>query len=178
MPGSTPVYGLPYLELDDAPDIAGATESLAEAVEVALSPVLAQLRQTSAQTINDGVWSALNFQAEDVDTHNGHDNSTNTSRYTCQVAGTYALDGAAAYTNFTSGSRWTRWAKNGVELAGSGNNADSVAGQQIITARTILVALAVGDYVQLQTVYFGANINTYVAVAYAQSTMTVRRVGP
>lgn len=36
MPGATSVYGLPYLELEDAPDIAGATQSLAEATETEL----------------------------------------------------------------------------------------------------------------------------------------------
>lgn len=41
MPGSTPVYGLPYLELDDPPDIAGATQDLAEAVEAELQAVAA-----------------------------------------------------------------------------------------------------------------------------------------
>lgn len=43
MPGTTAVYGLPYLELTDAPDIAGATEDLAEATETALQTVSGQV---------------------------------------------------------------------------------------------------------------------------------------
>ena len=39
MPGATSVYGLPYLQLSDAPDIAGATQDLAEAVETELSRI-------------------------------------------------------------------------------------------------------------------------------------------
>ena len=41
MSGTTSVYGLPYLELDDAPDIAAATQDLAEATETALQNVAA-----------------------------------------------------------------------------------------------------------------------------------------
>ena len=45
MPGSTPVYNLPYLELDDPPDIASATQDLAEDTEAALQTVAQQGKQ-------------------------------------------------------------------------------------------------------------------------------------
>ncbi|WP_371409727.1 hypothetical protein OG423_14070 [Micromonospora zamorensis] len=41
MPGSTSTYGFPYLEPSDPPDIAGATQDLAEAVETELGQVAA-----------------------------------------------------------------------------------------------------------------------------------------
>lgn len=39
MPGTTSIYGLPYLEPDDPPDIAGATQSLAEATEAEIARI-------------------------------------------------------------------------------------------------------------------------------------------
>lgn len=41
MPGSTSTFGFPYLEPSDPPDIAGATQALAEATETALGQVAA-----------------------------------------------------------------------------------------------------------------------------------------
>lgn len=37
MSGTTSVYGLPYLELDDAPDIAGISQAISEAVEAQIA---------------------------------------------------------------------------------------------------------------------------------------------
>lgn len=41
MPGTTPTYGLPYLEPLDPPDIAGGLQDLAEAAEAALATIAA-----------------------------------------------------------------------------------------------------------------------------------------
>ncbi|MFD6770989.1 hypothetical protein ACFWC6_32745 [Micromonospora chalcea] len=54
MPGSTALYGLPYLELTDAPDIAGATQDLAEAVETELQRIETTSQPVAAyQSAND-----------------------------------------------------------------------------------------------------------------------------
>lgn len=54
MPGATSVYGLPYLELDDAPDIAGATQDLAQAVETEIQRLdSAPQPVTAYQSAND-----------------------------------------------------------------------------------------------------------------------------
>lgn len=45
---TTPVYDLPYLELDDAPDLAGATADLASAVESELSRIDANVSAINA----------------------------------------------------------------------------------------------------------------------------------
>lgn len=184
MSGSTPTYGLPYLEPDDPPDIASATQDLAEAAEAQLitarTPPVAQLRQTSVQTLTHNNWAALSMQAEDHDSHGGHSTSTNTSRYTCPTGqgGVYELAGAAAFAANATGQRWCRWARNGTELNGSGANMDAAAsGQTLLAARTVQVTLAPGDYVELQALQTsGVNVDTYVGVGYAQSTMTVKRV--
>lgn len=50
MASSTPAYNLPYLELDDAPDIAGATEDLAVAVDAELSRIDANVAAINGMT--------------------------------------------------------------------------------------------------------------------------------
>jgi hypothetical protein len=187
MPGSTPVYALPYQTLTDPPngpdlgeDLAGAVETQLQRVDTDLSalrnPPVAQLRQTTQQTITNGVWSPVTFTTEDIDTHNGHDNAVNPSRYVCKLAGIYLVSGAVAYSSFTSGTGWVRVAKNGVEVPGSGDNELYTTTQLMVSVRPVYVTLAVGDYVELVTTYIGANINTYVGVNYAQSSLSLKWV--
>lgn len=187
MPGSTPVYGLPYQTLTDPPNgpdlganLAGAVETQIQRIDTELTalrnPPVAQLRQTTQQLISNGVWSPLTLQAEDIDTHNGHDNAVNPSRYVCKLAGIYLVTGAVAYSGFSSGTGWVRVAKNGTDAAGSGDNESFTTTQLMISVRPVYLTLAVGDYVELVTTYIGANINTYVGVAYAQSTLSLRWV--
>lgn len=143
-----------------------------------LNPALATVRQTVAQTFTSSTWAAVNFDAEDFDTHGGHSTTVNNSRYTCQVAGYYQLSGGVSWASSTSVTRWTRWAKNGTELDGTGSNMNALStGQTLTVARTITVSLNVGDYVQLQGAQFaGANLDTYVGIGYAQPIMSVTRV--
>ena len=141
-----------------------------------LASPIAQLRQTTAQTaIANNSWTPITFDVEDLDTHNGHSTASNTSRYTCQRAGKYRLNGAVAWAGSASGQRWTRWAKNGTEIAGSGLNQQATsAGQAIAPARNLNVTLALNDYVELQALQSsGGALDTYVGVAYAQSAMSV-----
>lgn len=145
-----------------------------------LNPVLAQLRQTTAQTITNNTWTAVTFGAEDVDTHSGHSTSSNTSRFTIPLDGTYLLAGGVSYAANATGQRWCRWYKNGTELDGGGANINAnSSGQTLMVAKTLQVVLAVGDYVELWAFQSsGVSLDTYVAFAYAQSTMNVTRVAP
>lgn len=136
---------------------------------------LAQLRQTSAQSVGNGTWAAINFQAEDHDTVGGHSTSTNVSRYTATKAGRYEISGAVCFAAAATGSTWSRWAVNGTELNGSASNMATTTSQTLLPARTMLITLTVGDYVELQgTQFSGGSLSTYVTDAYAQSTMTVK----
>lgn len=148
----------------------------ASKINLATSPPIAQLRQTTLQTLTTSVWTALLMQTEDIDTHNGHSAVTNISRYTCQVAGKYELDGGAAFSASATGQRWLRWHKNGVEVEGSGANMDGNASQQtLMSVRSVVVSLAVGDYVELYAFQSsGADLATYVGVTYAQSSMCIK----
>lgn len=182
MPGSTSVYGLPYQTTDDPPHGPNLGQDLAEAVETQLiaarTPPVAQLRQTSAQTLANNSWASLNMQAEDHDSHGGHSGSDN--GWTCPTGagGVYEFGGGVAFAANGTGQRWARWAKNGSALDGSGSNMDATSsGQSLLTARTVQVTVAPGDKVSLQALQTsGEDLATYVAVGYAQSTMCVKRL--
>ncbi len=189
---STPNYAIPYPSVTDAPDGPSQMASLALQVDAQLAlqvgnlttlittlanPPRAQMRQIVAQGITTGTWTSLTFTAEDLDSHNGHDNVTNNTRYTGQVSGVYLLDGGVWFDANTTGVRMCRWAKNGTVLVGSGVEAAPVSGgQTALAAKGYLVSLNVGDYVELQAWHNrGSTLNTYVGGGgdEAQSSMTV-----
>lgn len=62
-----------------------------------LSPPMFRGHQSIAQSCPNSSYVALSLDVTDVDTENGHSNVTNNSRYTCQVAGWYWVDGFAAF---------------------------------------------------------------------------------
>ncbi|MGW3809076.1 hypothetical protein [Micromonospora sp. NPDC005113] len=172
---TSPVEGMTIYETDT--DTLLGYSGSAWVVLIYLTRPLAQLRQTSTQSIASGTWAAIGFQAEDHDTVNGHSTSSNVSRYTAQKAGRYEISGAVCFALAATGSMWARWAVNGGELNGSATNMATTTAQTLLAARTLLITLAVGDYVELQgTQFSGGSLSTYVADGYAQSTMTVKWV--
>lgn len=138
----------------------------------------AQLRQTATQALTTGVAAAVNFQAEDNDNYAGHDNVTNPSRYTAQIAGVYEFNGGVAFAANGTGARVCYWAKNGVQIDGT-DVALATAGAGLATrlpARTAQITMAVGDYVQLFAFQdSGGSLNTFAGSNVA-SSMTVKYV--
>jgi len=192
----TPVYGIPYPSLSDPPNGPAQMGALATEVENELirvdataasqgarittletnvtAPPLAVLRQTVAQSIPHATQTAIQFNAEDLDTAGGHDNVTNNTRYTAQKAGKYLLGGAVNTVSAT-GFRGVVWFKNGSAVPGSQIDSAPVAGSEWpVAARTIIVTLAVSDFVELRLFQDtgGGALNTGVS-SDVQSTMTV-----
>ena len=140
---------------------------------------IAVLRQTVAQSIPANVYTPLSFDTEDADTDNGHSVVTNTSRYTAQTAGWYRLYGAVSFVANATGSRYAVWWRNGSVLAGSESGGPNLGGTIGVRmpVRTILVQLAVGDYIELVVAQDTAGaLNTFVASASVHSTMCVEFV--
>jgi hypothetical protein len=134
-----------------------------------------QGRQIVSQSVTASTFTALTFTAEDLDSHGGHSTSSNTSRYTAQVAGWYLLSGKVAWAASTTGRRASAWAKNGSIINASQINydVDSATGAEH-SAATILVSLAVTDYVELQVFQDTAGaLSTDVSNAAVQSYMAV-----
>lgn len=141
-----------------------------------LAGPVANLRQTVAQTVATATYTSITFDSEDVDTHNGHSNVTNPSRYTIPRDGYYELSGGIVFDPNTTNGRAGRWTVNGTALNGSSNQVPANAASLVcgLGMRTVIVFLITGDWVQMQGYQnSGGNLNTNV-LAETQSSMTVR----
>jgi hypothetical protein len=140
---------------------------------------MVQLRQTVAQAFASATIQALTFDTEDLDTHNGHSTSTNPTRWTCPSgwAGWYECSGQVFWLfpgGTPTGSRVAYWyVNNAVASAGIGTPLPGDQGQSA-AARSVLVYLAVGDYIELRGRQAqGVSMNTDISTGN-QSTMTLR----
>jgi len=128
--------------------------------DFALTPPLFLGYQGTAQGIDSGTsLVSVNLDSEVLDSEGGHSTTTNPSRYTVQVAGTYLCVGNLAYLGNTSGIRCLVIAKNGVRQSFIQQSTSSYGGWA--GTLTCLVPCAVGDYLELQTYQnSGASLNT------------------
>lgn len=107
--------------------------------------------QSVAQSFATSTFGAVTFDAETVDSYNGHSTTTNNSRYVAQVAGWYLVVAQVGTVANTAGFRAPGLFINGVAPATiiqpqmspsqSGNTIMQVAG---------LVFLNVNDYVEVR----------------------------
>lgn len=124
---------------------------IVDAVNFLLNPPILRLRQTVAQNITTGgSTQPVTFTVEDVDSANMHDNTTNPSRATAAYPGWYRLGGGISWTANATNRRNLGWAINGAAVNGSDTSIQGFAGlSNRQDARSILVFLNVGDYVEL-----------------------------
>lgn len=151
---------------------------IVDAVNRLNNPPRARLRQTSAQSIANNTYTSLLFNVEDYDSAAGHSTSSNTSRYTCQVAGLYRLSGKVGWAGNATGRRASAWAVNGTQVDGTEIAIIATSGAGVEhPAATIDVQLAVSDYVELQGFQeSGGSLNTNVSSGPADSYATIRWV--
>lgn len=125
--------------------------------------------QTSVQSLSDNTWTSLTLDTEAFDSDNGHSTSTNTSRYTVQVAGTYFVAGNAAFAANATGNRAIRIGVNGSPVVGSfAKTLASTASHSSGIATTAEVVCAVGDYIEVMGLQSsGAALNTSSATDVA-----------
>lgn len=135
-----------------------------------------QFRQSVSQNFTDATFASLTFTTEDFDTDSGHDTVTNTSRYTAQTAGRYMCMGAWGLTGNAAGQRYVMWLKNGSAILGSGIRVGGTTNANLTPARTIIVDLAVGDYVEMSCHQNCGITLASLSSADTQSSMTVWRV--
>jgi hypothetical protein len=141
------------------------------------TPPIAELRQTSAQTLSNATSTALLFDTEDVDSAAGHSTSSNTSRYTAVYDGWYQLSGGAGFAANTTGVRLLLWQVNGTSLPQGGAIIGATSALVArVAARTVHAYLNVGDYVELSAYQSsGGNLAMSVSVG-DQPSMSVRWV--
>jgi len=128
-----------------------------------LAPPIFELRQTAAQTLTTGVWTALTFDVEDLDSAGGHSTVTNTSRYTAVYPGWYQYGGGYGTAANAGGVRGTRPAVNGTTLNGGNTLEVGSANATAYPSRTKHIFLNVTDYAELQAFQSsGGNLATAI----------------
>ncbi|MBY8341808.1 hypothetical protein JYK17_17400 [Streptomyces sp. KC 17012] len=125
--------------------------------------------QTSVQSLSDNTWTSLTLDTEAFDSDNGHSTSTNTSRYTVQVAGTYSVLGIAAFAGNATGNRAARITVNGTAVPGGFvKTLAATVTHSSAVATGAQVVCAVGDYIETQGLQTsGAGLNTSAATDVA-----------
>lgn len=142
----------------------------------------ANLRQAVAQSIPNNVFTSLTFDSEDFDVLSLHDTVVNNSRCIIPAGwgGKYRLSGGYCADVNGTNARGSAWAKNGAQINGSQTMMQAVAtlvGTNI-AARTIIVQLVAGDYIELQVYQnSGGALNTVVAGS-GQSHLSIEYAGP
>jgi len=123
---------------------------------------------SSAQSLATGTTDIpLTLDTEDYDSDNGHSTTTNTSRYTVQVAGTYVIMGTAAIATSATGNRKLGINVNGVNARGGVVQSPGFASNSWCAVVCTTQALVVGDYVELvawQT--SGGSLNTSATAGF------------
>lgn len=116
-----------------------------------VSPPTFRGRQTSSISTTSGTWFPMPLQTADFDSDSGHSNTVNNTRYTCQVAGWYWVEGYAAWTNATSANARMDAAiyKNGSVVFGSQQGIPKQVNDFGSVCASVFVQLAVGDYIEL-----------------------------
>lgn len=106
--------------------------------------------QTSNQSIATGQTDvAVLLDSEEYDSESGHSTTTNTSRYTVQVAGTYRITATASFAGNATGNRKLGILVNGVNIRGGGNQGPGITTNSWAATVSAEVALLVGDYVEM-----------------------------
>lgn len=130
------------------------------------------------QAISNNVWTSINLEVEEFDNYGGHSTSTNTSRYTCQLAGYYLITACAAFSGAvnTTNTRATRIQLNGTtSLHGSFTKSLAANGTASSALHSACIAyMNVGDYVEVQgNQDSGVTINTSATAGDVTSSLTV-----
>jgi hypothetical protein len=127
----------------------GASEGLAWA-----GFIRARVSRTVNVTLPDATETTIDFTVEEYDSHNIHDNSTNPSRLTIPSggAGTYLIVGQGSFAAAVGGRRAVWIFVNGSRVGISEGYTDTPSGSPLgfTIQATAVLALAVGDYIQLR----------------------------
>ncbi|NUQ98871.1 MAG: hypothetical protein HOY79_20700 [Streptomyces sp.] len=121
-----------------------------DAVNFLANKPMAEVYQAASQSIPNGAFTAITMDSTILDTNGQHSNTTNNSRFTCQVAGWYSVSGGIGFLTNATGARGAVIYKNGAALSQStGTITAASPAIHVATAGDFLVQLAVGDYVEL-----------------------------
>ncbi|MFB6805491.1 hypothetical protein [Streptomyces sp. NPDC056387] len=126
-------------------------------------------QQQVVQSVANGTWAVLTIDTETIDTYGGHSTVSNTSRYTCQLAGWYRVGGRAAFAVNATGSRGARIHVNGNFIQGAANLCAAGTLNGIVEV-SHLIQLAVGDYIEIAG---GQNSGGALSTAFANEAASM-----
>ncbi len=130
-------------------------------------PVFSATQNTPQTGVALNTWTPVLFDAALIDTHGGHSNTVNPSRYTIPAdrGGTWQFQGVVAIDG--TGTGGVCLAVNGVKVKGSVVTKPSGAPGAFATPAK-LITVAAGDYVEVLW-YLSAATGTYVQPDFASS---------
>lgn len=135
--------------------------------------VLFQGRATSDQNLAlANTWYSVELHAEDYDTHNGHDNVTNNTRWVAPYTGDYLVSGAVLWKygeSTVNPVRGVRLAVNGTVVNNSSRWYLYMAAELLTADVVQLVHMNVNDYLEMQA-YTGNNAANDNTLLFGQST--------
>lgn len=136
-----------------------------------LNPPIFLGYQASGQGFTSGTGTAVTMDSEILDTYGGHSTTTNTSRYTAQVAGTYLVWGGACVNGATSQTYIAGYiCKNGTEVTGSrGMLPANSSHTYTVPVVMVPVVMAVNDYVELFVQADGTSPSTHGSATQTSS---------
>ncbi|MBM0274142.1 hypothetical protein [Micromonospora tarensis] len=149
MPGSTPIYGFPYLVNEvDPPDIGGATQALAERAEFQVARLdgamvgFESASEVSPQSIPAAAGTPLRWQA--ATSNVGGFGKPNTTEWTVPTGGVYAATVQGLVSNGQSGRAFAQVVMANREFrtpfGGAGESGWGAAGIRRLTAGAVIRA--------------------------------------
>ncbi len=131
------------------------------------TPVFSATQATAQTGVALNTWTAVLFDAELIDTHNGHDNTVNPSRYTVPAGrgGIWSFQGVVAIGG--TGAGGVAVAVNGVKVKGAAVTKLSGAPAAVATPAK-LVTVAAGDYVEVHW-FLDSATGTVIQTDFASS---------
>lgn len=114
-----------------------------------LAPAILRVRQTVSQNLTSGTAAVVTFDTEDVDSTGMHSTVSQTSRATAVYPGWMRTGGGICVAANATNARAALWSVNGTNLNGGDAQIQaSSSGITAVPARSILVYLNVGDYLE------------------------------
>jgi len=120
-----------------------------DAVNFVINKPMAFLYQSAGQSVANNTNTAITLDATREDTYGGHSNTTNNSRYTAQVAGTYGIIGHVSWPVNATGVRALELYKNGTVYTSGNQGGPAPVTNWTAQETRITMPLAAGDYVEM-----------------------------
>lgn len=176
--GTTTNFGLEYPDSGSHVRLWEHFQTLAEDIDTAFVRPVFRARRDAVQSIGTASETTIQWNAEDFDTHNGHDLVTNPTRYVIQKAGYYQVSGGCGWSSNATGRRGVFWRKNGSTLDGTAAWwVTGVNGNYAVSGRVIAQQFAVNDFIEM-AVFQESGVSLNTALGASMPSIDIVYLGP